>query len=200
MLEFDAEGHVYRWNGEQKPGVTQIIRTALGNPFARVAGGVLETARQRGNAVHRACELDDAGNLDESSLDARIVPYVEAWRDFRHAFRFEVLFSEMPLYMPVYDFAGTPDCVVRFDDERFGVIDRKSGLPGRAAALQTVAYAMLVRPMLGDGEVVGCQIRRFALQMQANGNYRLHEYTSPRDWPDFLACLTVLRLKERISA
>jgi hypothetical protein len=199
-VDFEPLEHVYRVAGARKRNVTGIIRDALGNPFERVAPGVLEAARQRGTAVHRACELDDAGNLVEDSLDPRIVPYVQGWREFRRHFRFEVLFAELPLFLPLYDLAGTPDCVVQFDDERFGVIDRKTGLPGPAAALQTAAYAELARPLLVPIHEIRVPIRRFALQMLPTGRPRLHEYDSPRDWPDFLACLTVLRLKERLAA
>lgn len=196
MLEFDAPSHVYRFNGREVPSVTTIIRSALGDPFERVAARVLEFARQRGTAVHRACELDDAGQLDESTVDERIWPYVDAWRTFRRQFKFHVLFAERPLYLDRYGIAGTPDVAIMLPSEDIAVVDRKTGLPGAAAALQTAAYAELITDVYATRKPP----RRFSLRMRPTGRYTFDEYTSPRDWPDFLACLTVHRLKERISA
>lgn len=193
MLEFDPVEHAYRWQGRRVPGVTTIIRGALGDPFERVAANVLEHARQRGQAVHKACELDDAGDLDESTVDARIVPYVEAWRAFRREFKFEVLCAERPLYSPTYGYAGTPDVVARLADGSLCIIDRKTGLPGPAAAMQTAAYAVLA-------DRAATNVGRFALRMLPTGKYRFDEYSNPADWRDFYACLAVHRLKERIAA
>lgn len=196
MLEFDPIEHRYTWEGRAVPSVTWILRSALGNPFERVAAELLEFARQRGIAVHRACELDDAGRLDEASVDPRILPYVEAWRVFRQQFLFEVLFAERPLYHRANRYAGTPDCVVRFPDGRRGVVDRKTGFPGPLAALQTAGYVNLCHAEFGmDAD----QMRRFALRMLPTGRYRLEEYTAPGDLRDFLACLAVYRLKERFA-
>lgn len=194
MLTFDAGPHVYFWNDDIVPGVTDVIRGAIGDPFERVAPEILEHARQRGTAVHKACELDDAGNLDEDSVDFRIRPYVAAWRKFRAQFRCEVVMAESALYSRVYGYAGTPDVVIELPNFEQAVVDRKTGLPGPAAALQTAAYQVLaqengLRPT-----------RRFALRMLPTGQYRFDEYKNAGDVRDFLACLAVHRLRERIAA
>jgi hypothetical protein len=196
MLEFDPVAHEYRWQRKLVPSVTTIIRGALGNPFERVAAPVMERARQRGTAVHKACELDDAGTLDESSVDPQIAAYVDAWRAFRREFGFEVLFAELPLYAHTHGFAGTPDCVIKLPDGVRAVVDRKTGLPGPAAALQTAAYAHLIDAEFG----ADLPLRRFAMRMLPSGKYRFHEYTELGDWRDFLACLAVHRLRERLAA
>lgn len=195
MLEFEPVAHEYRWQSRPVPSVTTIIRGALGDPFERVAAPILERARQRGNAVHKACELDDAGTLDEATVDPQIAAYVEAWRAFRREFKFRVLFSERPLYSEQYGYAGTPDVVAELDDGSTLVIDRKTGLPGPAAALQTAAYAEFI-----EQELKRCtNPARFALRMLPSGKYRFDEYSNRSDWRDFLACLAVHRLKERIA-
>lgn len=198
MLSFDPAEHAYTWRGKPVPGVTSVIRGSLGDPFERVARDVLEHARQRGSAVHKACELDDEGRLDEATVDPRIVPYVEAWRKFRREYRFEVLFAERPLYSAISGFAGTPDLVGRLLDGAILVIDRKTGLPGPAAALQTAAYAELAAYELHLDSPTAP--RRFALRMLPSGKYQFHEYTQPGDWRDFLACLVVHRLKGRLAS
>jgi hypothetical protein len=78
------------------------------------------------------------------------------------------------------------------------VLDLKTGLPGPAAALQTAGYAELIDAEFGPGPV---PLRRFALQALPSGKFRLEEYGShAADRRDFLACLVVHRLKERIAA
>lgn len=192
MLEFHSDGHRYTWCGRPVPSVTTVIRTALGDPFERVAATVLELARQRGKAVHKACELDDAGELDETTVDARIVPYIDAWRRFRKEFPFTVLEAEKERYNAQHGYAGTPDCLIAFGRRDIAVVDRKTGLPGIGAALQTAAYARFW--LNGDS------MRRFALRMMPTGKYQFTEYKDPGDWRDFLACLAVHRLKERLAA
>lgn len=50
--------------------------------FSRVPLHVLKAAARFGTAVHRACELDDLGELDEATLDARLAGHLHAWRSF----------------------------------------------------------------------------------------------------------------------
>lgn len=195
MLELDREAHRYRWNGAAVPGVTEVIAAALGNPFADVRPAVLERKRQIGEAAHLACDMDDRGVLDDSTVARPVQPYLEAWRAFRRELRFELLISERPLYHLVHGYAGTPDRVIQIGDER-AVVDIKTGLPGPQAALQTAAYADLIASHLGRER----PLRRFALRALPSGRYKFDEHTHPGDWRDFLACLAVYRLKERIAA
>lgn len=197
MLAFDASLHEYRWESRRVPGVTEVISAALGNPFANIPAQVLEHKRRLGEAAHLACHLDDMGELDEDSVHPEVWPRLQAWRAFRREFRCEILLSERPLYHPTHGYAGTLDRAVLRRHEWRAVVDLKTGLPGAAAALQTAAYAELVDAELG---ALPSRTRRFALQALPNGRYRLTEHANPGDWRDFLACLTVYRLKERMSA
>ena len=185
MLEFDEPTHVYRWNGAIVPSVTQIIRAALGNPFEFVSEAVLDHKRKIGVAAHKAVELDSQGVLDDETVHPLVMPYLVAWRQFREQWPCEILDSEAKMYSGTYGFAGTPDLFAKLHDGSYCVIDLKTGLPGPQAAIQTAAYANFVEAT-----------RRFALQARNDGKYRLTEYTNPSDWPDFLACLRIFRLKE----
>lgn len=203
MLTFDPVEHRYAWNGAAVPGVTSVIRSALGDPFASVPPAVLEHKRMIGTAAHLACHLDDAGKLDEASVHPEVAPRLEAWRKFRRDVRSCVFMSEEPLYAVAHGYAGMPDRGLLVEPpaaaEWVAVVDLKTGLPGPAAALQTAAYEHLVAQRFPH--VVGSKrIRRFALQALSSGKYRMTEYTNPADWRDFLACLAVHRLKERIAA
>lgn len=202
MLTFDPVEHRYAWKGARVPSVTQIIASALGDPFANVPEHVLAHKRAIGQAAHLACHLDDAGELDDESVHEEVRPYLEAWRAFRREFPARVFVSEQPFYTVAHGYAGTPDRAVLIEPPYaaawIAVVDLKTGLPGAAAALQTAAYQHLVAQCCP--EIVGAKhMRRFALQALSNGRYRLLEYAAPSDWRDFLACLAVYRLKERIA-
>lgn len=187
MLDFNAERHEYRWNGAIVPSVTQVIRAALGDPFGRIPADVLERKRKIGQAAHRACELDSRGDLDEATVHPAVLPYLQAWQAFVRESGFVVVFAELPFRHDTYGYAGTPDFVGDLNGNRV-VCDVKTGLSGPQAALQTAAYSALV-----------CAQRRFALRALPDGRYKLVEFSSPGDWPDFLACLRCVRLRERIA-
>ena len=40
-------------------------------------------AMDRGTAIHEATALDDKGDLDESTVDPAVKPYLDGWRLFR---------------------------------------------------------------------------------------------------------------------
>lgn len=194
MLVFDPIAHTYTADGARLPSVTQVIASALGNAFANVPDHVLEHKRRIGEATHLACHLDDLGDLDEASVHPEVLPRLEAWRAFRDETGFEVLLSEQPLSHPL-GYAGMPDRYGLLAGARANV-DLKTGLPGLRAGLQTAAYAALIDHELGADDV---PMRRFALHALPNGRYRMTEYTRPGDWRDFLACLAVHNLKEKLA-
>ena len=199
MLTFDPVEHRYEWNGCVVPSITQVLRSVLGDPFLHVHPAALEYARQRGTAVHKACELDDAGQLDERSVAPEIAGYVRAWREFRRAFPFKVIASERPLYSSANGYAGTPDRIVAAFGFR-AVVEIKTGLPGIFADLQTAAQAILAQENYSGSIEFGVPpLRRFVMHIKANGTPHLDECTSQSDWRDFLSALNVYRLKERIG-
>lgn len=192
MLTFDEPSHVYAWNAKTVPSVTTILRDVLGDRFASINADILAHARQRGKAWHKARELDDAGQLDEGSVAPEIAGMLDAWRSFRRYWPHKVIASELPLYHKTLGYAGTPDLVLEAADW-CGVVDGKTGLPGPRAALQTVAYAELVREHFNATKLP----RRFAIQVCADGKFRVTEYKVTSDWRDFISCLNVYRLRQK---
>lgn len=174
-LTFDEVEHRYRYDGREVPSVTQIL-----SEFGMVNDAwYREFHRWRGSVVHKCCELDDLNDLDDSSVDPRVLGHLDAYRNFRRDFQFEPVAIERRIYHPLARYAGTYD--------RAGVIgkhlvllDLKSGAPAPAAALQTAAYAACFeRSQL---------FRRIALWIKADGNYQVKEYKVQdyaRDWTIF---------------
>jgi hypothetical protein len=110
-IDFTEEGHCYMTKGGKNlPSVTGIL----------LAEGFIDTqwfseyGRTRGSYVHLARHLDDIGELDESTIDPVIAPYLEAWRRFKRESGFVVDQSEVPLQNMLYGYAGRPDVIGHF--------------------------------------------------------------------------------------
>jgi hypothetical protein len=109
-VEFISDGHIYTdapvdGVGRLYPSVTTILK----------AEGFIDTrfyddwSRDRGSMIHLATAYDDAGELDEESLDPVILPYLVAWRKFRKESGFGLGLIEPPMMSTAYKYAGTPD-------------------------------------------------------------------------------------------
>jgi len=108
--EFQQEGHVYHVGDMGLVSVTQVLKAEgfIDDRF------YTEEARERGSFVHLATHLDDMGELDESTVDPLIAPYLEAWRKFKAESGFVVEQSEEPMMSTAYRYAGTPDVIGHF--------------------------------------------------------------------------------------
>lgn len=164
------------------PRVTDILKEA----------GLIDTtwftdhAREKGTAVHLACQYDDEGTLDEASLDSEVRPYLESYRLYKQQAHTKGFgWNEQPLIHRINLYRGTPDRVV------FGsypeVWDLKSGTPLPWHPIQLAAYANLtVNPY---------SCRRFGLYLQSDGTMaRAKEYPITElvhDLSVFMSCLTI---------
>lgn len=182
MLNFNSDTHVYTLDGQVLPSVTTILKSEgfIDTTFYN------EWARNKGSMVHLACHLDDTGELDESTVDPIITPYLEAYGSFKSDSGFVVSSSETPLASPVYRFAGTPDKMGSFKDVTCAILDIKTGTVEPWAAIQLAAYEILV----------GSPYKRFALQLMDSGKYKLHPFTERSDRNIFLSALSIYQWKK----
>lgn len=166
-ITFDADTHTYFYGMEQIPSVSEILRP-LTDPYLQgIPEHILNWKRDLGTAVHKACELYDAGNLDESTLDERILPYLEGYRKFLadHQPQWDAI--EEIVFEPMARYCGTLDRAGTIGDKPV-IIDIKTSTKVQAtAALQLWAYA------LAYDEMVTPEL--FALQLW-EGNYKLHHF------------------------
>lgn len=198
MLVFDEASHTYHWNGIRVPSVTQILGAMT--DLSGIPGARLEFARDRGHAVHYACELFDQDDLDWSTLDPRLVPYVEGWADFRAKTGFIPTGIEEKVFHPGLRYAGTLD--------RRGVIDgQPSVLDIKAVAkmypttgMQTAAYAEALNAGTPGIEK---HTGRYGIQLLPSGKWKLNHYSEVTDWPTFVSALTLInwanKNKQRIE-
>jgi hypothetical protein len=86
------------------PNVTRVLECAglINDDFL---GERREECLRRGRAVHEATHRDDNHDLDEESLSAEILGFVEAWRAFRRDFGFVARLVEHTVYNPQFQYA-----------------------------------------------------------------------------------------------
>lgn len=190
MLTRD-ESHVYRWNERIVPGVTSIIEPL--DELWRVPPDVLAAKADLGRRVHLASELDDAGDLDESSVEDDVAPYLMAWRQFKLDKRVHIVCAEEFVFHEVYRYGGQLDRVLEFDGMRFLVDIKTSAMIWPSARPQTAAYMMAKN----DPKIT----RRAVIQLKRDGRYKFEEFTShSEDWACFLSCLTIQNWKNKYAA
>lgn len=176
------ENHIYRLDGAVIPGVTTILDShGLISSFAKDP-----IAAERGRLVHDAAFLLVQGRLDWATVDARLLGYVLSYAQLLDHTQWLSRAAEVSQWDPDYLFAGTFDA----DFESNWLADLKTGTPSKWHPLQTAAYKRLN----------GDKGRRAAIYLQADGSMaKLLEHTDRSDWPNFLSCLNVYRLKEQAN-
>ena len=181
QFEFDHIAHRYTLNGCVLPSVTTILRGL--DDFAHVPARVLEKARDRGNRVHAACNLDVLGTLDENTVDDEVAPYLAQFRRFMRESGFQPTLSECRVYDDKLWYAGTLDLFGDLPGCIDVQIDIKSGQIPRSVGPQTAAYAN------GLYKRAGLMTRkRFALKLEA-GKYSLIPLDSTDDFGAFCRAL-----------
>jgi hypothetical protein len=200
VLAFEPVAHTYRVDGAPVPSVTQLLDDAGLTPdYSVVPPAVLQHARERGIHIDACCDLLDADDLDWRSVHPEAVPYVEAWLAFREYEGFTPLASQVPLYHPVYGYAGTADVVGVLPGARPAIVERKATSKMAATyALQTAGYGqegMWYAPPGGGvlAPVPWQRPMRLGVQLRRDGTYRLVPYDDPEDLAAFLGVVALGR-------
>ena len=194
-IEFEPMGHTYHVAGRVVPSVTGVlehIQTLEGIPM-----DVLNAARELGSHVHLACHYWDTKTLDYQHLDPNLLPYLKAWISFLDASGFTVVESEVPGFNRKMQYAGTPDKrgVMRGST---WLIDIKSAASA-SSFLGTVGPQTAAYQQLDTADGVKPR-KRMAVQLRADGTYRIFECKDPSDFALFTSALNIWRhLQKRKS-
>jgi hypothetical protein len=186
-VSFDPSSHAYRFHGRRLISVTQAIQAA---GLIR-SEWYTEASRQRGRAVHLAVHFDAERDLDESSVSPLIRPYLEAARTFKRDTHFVTELTEARVWAIDLGYAGTLDHLGLIGKKQRVLVDWKTGTVPEWARLQTAGYA--------NAFPNGAGFLRYAVQLQADGGYRITSFEPQefrRDLTDFLACVRVAQLQE----
>jgi hypothetical protein len=194
ILQFDEPTHLYFVGGRAALSVTKILEVAGITDFSSVNKDLLDRASKFGQAVHRGTELHDLGTLDKSSLDAPLVPYLEAWKKFCAKEISEFIEIEVPVWSKRFGFAGKPDRVALDKRKRLILPDIKSSKAlAVSVKLQTAGYQIAWEELEGPRKIA----RRIGVLLQETGEYYSEEYSDRSDRDDFIACARVAAFKLR---
>lgn len=186
-IDFDPEAHAYQIDGQPVINVTGVL-----DDLERFwcAPEILERARLFGSAVHTMTELYDQDDLDETTLDNALVPYLNGYKRFLDAVNPKIEHIELRVGSKRYGYAGTLDRVMKFGRGLPRcMLDIKSGARPKTVGLQTAAYADAL------DETYGIQVsRRYCLQLMPN-DYRLHRCDDPLDLNIWRAALITYNWK-----
>ena len=206
VLAFDPEAHVYRVDGAPVPSVTQLLEAAGISPdYSKVNPHVLRHARLRGIHVDLCCDLDDAAELDWSTVHPEAVGYVQAWQAFKADYGYRPLASQVILYHPTYGYAGTADNVGLLDDYP-AIAERKATAKMAASyALQTAGYGIDGLHMAPHGggrlePVPWVKPMRLGVHLQAGGRYELYPYEDPADEAAWLGVVALAKWRKAARA
>lgn len=191
QLLFNEETHQYFLGTRELPSVTTVMKGLITN-FDGIPKNTLEHARQRGTAVHKACEYDDLGILDESTLSDELVPYLEAWRKFKTDYGFIPMHIEKTVFSSTRHYAGTVDRVGQLNGSPgLSVIDMKArAVMTPDTGPQTAAY----KKALSEE---GIEIKhRYGIQLLKDGNFTITPYTDYSDISIFYSCLQLYNWKK----
>lgn len=189
MLTFDESSHTYRWHGSPVPNVTRVLGPLT--DYGMVKPEVLETARQKGVAVHKMVELWAKDDLEVSTLPEWMQPVLVQWLKFVEDTGLVVLASEKKVFHPMLAYAGTFDLRVTMRSKSGqGIVDiKRSFLAGDVIGLQTAAYAEaenVCNPQtVRDNRIAW----RGALKLREDGSYRYQPYADPSDFSVFTTAL-----------
>lgn len=200
-LRFDPNAHEYHLDGDRLPSVTEVLQPL--NDLGGIPPDALAAAAAFGSNVHAACHLFNQGRLDDDSLDPRLRPYLEGWKQYLLDSGATVIASEVRCHHPRARYAGTADVVVRTPKtKRFAakqaVIDIKTSvMVPRTVNLQTAAY----REALLDGPYpFAGPMERYAVHLLGWGRYALIHCRNVGDFNVFLSALNLHRWRMRADA
>lgn len=186
VIEFDEASHTYTVGGQRKPSVTQILKPLY--DWSGVNQDVLDAKADLGHRVHRATEIDDTAELDESSITEDVAPYLAAWRRFKSDVEPVILLVERRLYNPEGNYCGTLDRVINIRGEDWLIDIKSSAVIHPAVGPQTAAYEAALKPSR--------PMRRGVVQLKPDGSYRFRALESGRDWVIFQACNLINRFNQ----
>lgn len=182
-LTFDQETHTYWYGNKKVPSVTSIIKPLI--DFQNIPENILNRASSFGTAVHFACELFDKNDLDEDSLNERIVPRLDAWKNFISDYKVKWEKIEEKVFHENLFYAGTLDRVGEVNGIKC-IVDIKTSLKVHpAAGVQLCAY----QNALKDG--FSTIKKRLVVQLKKYGEYTITEFKDPLDLSVFLSLLTM---------
>lgn len=179
-LIFYDESHSYTVDGQELPSVSELTRFISRELYSDINQTVLDRAADRGTRVHKVTEaLDKYG---EAECDDDILPYLQAYLEFRKKHKCEWSHIEKAMYHPDLLYAGKVDRLGVMDGENV-ILDIKT--TSQIHTVSVTAQLTLYKMMAEANKMKVDSI--WVLQLKKEGGFTLREVTPDRDLAD--ACL-----------
>ncbi len=197
-FQFVAEGHKYLLEGKEQLHVTGILRDVGMVCYDGIPDAVLDHKADVGTAAHAACHYADQGDLNWSTVDPKVEPYVLAWQRFRQETDFAPRLIEQ---------RGIAEC----GGMKYGyTLDREGLFCGRDTLIEikcTAGVEVSWGPQLAAYDIPlraqdGKFRARAVVHLHPDGKYDLIRYSSAQDYQIFqcaLAIETWKRLKGKVN-
>lgn len=138
-IEFNEKDHIYTKNGIVLPSVTQIMQPLYEAVYGKADMNASDNGKSKGKEIHRA--IDDYCEFGMIDISEEYRPYLDNFIRYIDEHQYEIVASEVMLYHPVYNYAGTIDIIVTDKKGEYGLIDNKTGdLQPKLHAVQLQAY------------------------------------------------------------
>jgi hypothetical protein len=191
-LEFDRAAHRYVLGGKEVPSVTTVLQSL--EMFDGIPFHILDAARERGQFVHEAMALLVRGQLDWSSVDLSLLPYIEGGKRFLDESGIVVIASELPMGCAKLRYAGTLDIYGELRNSECIIDFKATAAVPPTVGPQTAAYDRLYQSKFG-----GKARKRYCVQLRP-GDYRIHPLTDPADWSVFQSALNIHHWRTKHAA
>jgi hypothetical protein len=187
------DSHVYTLDGVVIPGNTTLLKEA----------GVVddrwynEASRIRGTRVHAFTHYYDENDIDWNQVTPEEAAFVGAWVKFREESGFTPWMCEFPVFHSS-GFATTLDRVGELNG-RPVIIEIKTGTAPNWVGLQTAAQMLAVRERCKAKELdlPAMPTGRFAVQLSADGKYKLIACPHATDEGEFIALFNAIQIRKR---
>lgn len=143
-FRFEESDHTY-WLGDlQIPSPTGLLKE-----FG-ITGNYPPGYAERGKAVHLAAQYYDEGNLDESSVDEAVKPYLTSYKKWIKKQKLKIILMEKPIFSPSLMFGCTPDRVFVTKARNHLLVDLKTSahLNKKANEIQTAFQKLAITDTL----------------------------------------------------
>ena len=187
-LMFYAENHEYTVDNQPLPSVSELTRFISRELYSDINQGVLDRAADRGTRVHKVTEaLDKYG---EAEADDDILPYLQAYVEFRKKHPAEWTHIEKAMYHPELMYAGCLDRIGTVDGEP-AIVDIKT-----TSQIHTVAVTAQLTLYKRMAEANGIPVSKlYVLQLKKDGKFTLRFVEPDEELAD--ACLILHRRLEK---
>ena len=193
-LTFDEKKHIYKVNGSYLPSVTTVLKPLSESFYRGIDEGVLNTAAERGTAIHNA--IENFVRFEIEDIDPAFRGYFDGFLRWWEREKPVSIATERRIYHKYMRYAGTADmpCVI---GGKLTCVDFKS-------SAQVVE--MLCRPQLEAYarafDSFGYKFDQKAIvHLKRDGNYAMEVYKAndTEAWEVFGASLTLWGYQQKFK-